>query len=121
MSGVAIWKPVSYPRTSRTVQGPSQISLGTDGTGAASQRWIRVNVQQAVWEEENSMMFDDRYLHKVRNHTDGVRVVLCMDILRPLRFPGSRLNDAIIGLVRRSGYMQEAKKNQQRWKERLVD
>ncbi len=79
-----------------------------------------MNGQQAVWEEGKSMMFDDTYPHEVHNDTDGVRVVLFMDILRPLRFPGSLLNDAIIGLVRQSGYIHEAKKNQQRWEERLV-
>lgn len=85
-----------------------------------SQCWIRVNGQQAVWEEGKSMMFDDTYPHEVRNDTDGVRVVLFMDILRPLRFPVSLLNDAIIKLVRRSGYIQEAKRNQERWERRLA-
>ena len=79
-----------------------------------------MNGQQAVWEEGKGMMFDDTYPHEVRNDTDGVRVVLFMDILRPLRFRGSLLNDAIIGLVRRSGYIHEAKKNLKRWEERLV-
>ncbi len=31
-----------------------------------SQCWIRVNGQQAVWEEGKSMMFDDTYPHEVR-------------------------------------------------------
>jgi beta-hydroxylase len=64
-------------------------------------------------------MFDDTYPHEVHNETNGVRVVLFMDILRPLRFPGSLLNNIVIRLVRRSGYIQEAKRNQERWEQRL--
>ncbi len=81
--------------------------------------WIRVSSEKTHWEEGKSLMFDDTYPHEVHNETNGVRVVLFMDILRPLRFPGSLLNNIVIRLVRRSGYIQEAKRNQERWEQRL--
>jgi aspartyl/asparaginyl beta-hydroxylase (cupin superfamily) len=37
------------------------------------------------WEEGKGVMFDDAYVHWVQNHTDGWRVILFMDILRPLK------------------------------------
>lgn len=80
--------------------------------------WIRVDNQIAHWEEGKSLMFDDTYEHEVRNDTDSTRVVLFMDVVRPLRFPFNLMNELIIQLVKRSGYVQQAKKNQEAWEAR---
>ena len=80
---------------------------------------IRIADQIVHWEEGKSLVFDDTYPHEVWNETNGLRAVLFMDIVRPLRFPGSLLNDVIIRLVRRSGYIQDARKNQERWEKQF--
>lgn len=80
---------------------------------------IRVHDQYRHWEEGKSLMFDDTYQHEVWNDTDGTRVVLFMDILRPLSFPVSTINKAILHLLEKSDYVQSALKNQQAWEQKL--
>lgn len=82
---------------------------------------ITVNGKTAHWEEGKSLIFDDTYLHEAWNNSDEIRVVLFMDILRPLRFPGNILNNVILSLIKRSAFIQDAKKNQELWEERFND
>lgn len=79
---------------------------------------IKVDGETRHWKEGESLIFDDTYPHEAWNNLDEVRVVLFMDILRPLRFPGSVLNDVILSLIKRSSYIQDAKKNQELWEGR---
>ena len=46
--------------------------------------FINVNGQKYSWEEGRSVLFDDVFDHWVSNDTDEERVVLFVDILRPL-------------------------------------
>jgi ornithine lipid ester-linked acyl 2-hydroxylase len=48
---------------------------------------IRVGTHTQTWDEGKALVFDDTFPHKVWNHTDGVRVVLFVDVVRPMRFP----------------------------------
>jgi beta-hydroxylase len=80
---------------------------------------IRVEDTYAHWEEGKSMMFDDTYDHEVWNNTDGLRAILFMDIIRPLVFPASLLNSAIINTIKHTGYIQDAKENQEKWEEKF--
>ena|SRR6056297_1241926 len=80
---------------------------------------IRVDDQYANWEEGKTMMFDDTYDHEVWNDTDGERVVLFMDIDRPLKFPATVLNSILINAVQKSSFIQDAKKNQEVWEEKF--
>jgi ornithine lipid ester-linked acyl 2-hydroxylase len=81
--------------------------------------WIKVGEETARWEEGKCMVFDDTFKHQVQNNTDGTRVVLFLDILRPMRFPGSLLNKLILQLIRWSPFIQDARRNQQAWEKRL--
>jgi ornithine lipid ester-linked acyl 2-hydroxylase len=53
---------------------------------------IRVGSQTRHWEEGRVMIFDDTFEHEAWNRTDGVRVILFVDIIRPMRFPANLLN-----------------------------
>ncbi len=79
---------------------------------------IRVGSDVAHWEEGRSVVFDDTYPHEVWNDTDEERVVLFVDFARPVRFPVSVLNEAVIRLFSRSGYIQEIVENVQEWNRR---
>ena len=65
------------------------------------------------------MIFDDSFPHEVWNETDGVRVVLFLDVIRPMSFPLSILNELIIKIIAISPYVQDANVNHQRWENRL--
>lgn len=76
---------------------------------------IRVGGQVRHWEEGKSLLFDDTYLHEAWNHTDRPRVVLFMDVVRPMRPPVAWLNRALIAALQRSPYVREARRNQERY------
>ena len=87
----------------------------------ASACGIRVGDDVAHWEEGKSLLFDDSYEHEAWNDTDGTRVVLFMDVLRPLRFPASALNKAVIKAVSMSPFITDAKKKHQAWERRFEE
>jgi ornithine lipid ester-linked acyl 2-hydroxylase len=76
-----------------------------------------VHDQFAHWEEAKVMVFDDSYEHEVWNDTEGVRVILFMDIVRPLRFPINLLNRLILFLIARSPFIRDAETNYKRWEQ----
>jgi beta-hydroxylase len=65
------------------------------------------------------MLFDDAFPHEAWNETDDVRVVLFVDIMRPMRFPLSLFNELFLKLIAISPYIQDATKNQKQWDSRL--
>ncbi|MBF2050386.1 MAG: aspartyl/asparaginyl beta-hydroxylase domain-containing protein [Elainella sp. C42_A2020_010] len=80
---------------------------------------IRVADQIAYWEEGKSLIFDDTFPHEVWNDTDDYRVVLFLDIERPLRFPLSTVNWTINTLVGLSPIVQLAKGNHESWEQQF--
>jgi aspartyl/asparaginyl beta-hydroxylase (cupin superfamily) len=80
---------------------------------------ISVGGEVAHWEEGRSLLFDDGYRHHAWNETDGVRVVLFMDVIRPLRAPADQLNRALIWAISRSPYISDARKRHAAWERRF--
>lgn len=74
---------------------------------------IRVDEVFAHWEEGECMIFDDCFEHEVWNDTEGRRVVLFMDFVRPLPFPLSLINRFVIKLIALSPFVQDSKKRMQ--------
>ncbi len=79
---------------------------------------IRVGGDFRHWREGASMVFDDTFNHEVWNETDETRVVLFVDVLRPLPFPESLINRAIVKAISWSPFILDAKRNQQAWEAR---
>ena len=48
------------------------------------------------WELGKSFMFDQTYRHEAWNNSDQVRIVLLLDVLRPLPFPLHQLNSLLV-------------------------
>jgi aspartyl/asparaginyl beta-hydroxylase (cupin superfamily) len=76
---------------------------------------IKVDGEVAHWEEGKSLLFDDSFEHAAWNDTDGTRVVLFMDVVRPLKSPASQINEVIIKAVSVSPYIQDAKQRHSDW------
>jgi beta-hydroxylase len=70
---------------------------------------IRVGDQTRHWEEGMSLVFDDTYEHEAWNDTDADRVVLFLDIIRPLWPPMSWLNRLVLAAVERSPFVRAAR------------
>jgi len=79
---------------------------------------IRVGEDIRHWQEGQSMIFDDTYNHEVWNDTDETRVVLFVDVLRPLPRPWDQINRAIVAAIRYSPFVLDAKRNQESWERR---
>jgi len=79
---------------------------------------IRVGEDFRHWEQGESVIFDDTYNHEVWNDTDETRVVLFVDVLRPLPSPWSKLNRAIVKAIGYSPFVLDAKRNQEAWEAR---
>jgi beta-hydroxylase len=80
---------------------------------------IRIADQIAYWEEGKSLLFDDTYYHEVWNDTDGYRVVLFLDIARPLRFPLSLVNWLACTVISLSPIVQVARGNHEDWEKQF--
>ena len=82
---------------------------------------IRVGEDIRHWEEGKSLIFDDTFNHEVWNDTDETRVVLFVDVLRPLPEPESTINRAIVKAISYSPFVLDAKRNQQAWEKRFQE
>ena len=76
---------------------------------------IRVANIEATWTEGESLMFDDTYEHEVWNDTDEERVVLFLDVTRPLRFPMNVVNRVVLRAIAASPFVQDAKRRHRAW------
>jgi beta-hydroxylase len=101
-------------------KGVIRVHLGLKVPGPKEQCRIRVGNDYRHWEEGEVMLFDDTHDHEVWNDTDGERVVLFLDVVRPLAPPLDRINGTVISLIGKSPFVQNAKKNQEQWERKLA-
>jgi beta-hydroxylase len=78
---------------------------------------IRVGDRMAGWAEGQCLTFDDTYRHEAWNETDQPRVVLLVQFRRPARLPGRILASLFLWGVKRTRFVQEARRNIKRWDE----
>lgn len=76
---------------------------------------MRVGDRVVRWAEGETLVFDDTYDHEVWNETAGTRVVLLIQVERPLRQPGKFFADLFLNVVKRSAFVQEARDNIHKW------
>lgn len=60
---------------------------------------IRIKDEVYEWKEQESILFDDTWEHEVINNSKQERVVLIMDILRPLPFLPKQINRFILNFL----------------------
>ena len=100
-------------------KGLLRCHLGLVVPGTPDTCWIEVGGERGHWQEGRCIVFDDTYKHQVHNDTAYTRVVLFLDIIRPMRFPGSWLNRIVLAIMRQSPFIRDAVKNQVAWEKRL--
>jgi beta-hydroxylase len=76
---------------------------------------IQVASSFAEWTEGQSIIFDDSYPHEVWNDTTELRVVLFLDVVRPLPFPISIANRVAIRRISRWSFMQNVRTHYSEW------
>ena len=93
--------------------------LGLAIPAQPEQCWIRVGEQTRHWRQGSCLLFDDTYEHEVRNDTAEARVVLFIDVDRPLDAIGERCRRMVLALLRASSYVKRPLANLERWNRRL--
>ncbi|HEY5260527.1 MAG TPA: aspartyl/asparaginyl beta-hydroxylase domain-containing protein [Solirubrobacteraceae bacterium] len=81
---------------------------------------IRVGEDIRHWQQGKSLVFDDTFNHEVWNDTDETRVVLFVDVLRPLPSPWAQINRLIVKAIGWSPFVLDAKRNQEAWEKRFL-
>ena len=71
---------------------------------------IRIKDQHYTWKEGESILFDDSWNHEVYNECEGDRVVLIVDIRRPMPLPLALFNRFVESVMRLVYGKQIAKK-----------
>ncbi len=69
------------------------------------------------WKEGEALLFDDTYLHEAWNLSSEIRVVLFIDVIRPLAFPLNMVNHALFRMIARSPYIRNALQGAERLEE----
>jgi beta-hydroxylase len=102
-------------------KGVLRYHLGLIVPRDAEQCRIRVGDDIRHWQEGKSLTFDDTFNHEVWNDTDETRVVLFVDVLRPLPSPWDQINRMIVKAIGFSPFVLDAKRNQEAWEKRFLD
>ncbi|HEU5136501.1 MAG TPA: aspartyl/asparaginyl beta-hydroxylase domain-containing protein [Steroidobacteraceae bacterium] len=89
-------------------KGVLRYHLGLIVPEPASACRIRVGPDTRSWAEGRSLIFDDRYAHEAWNEASGHRTVLFVDFVRPLPWPLSLFNRAVIRIIAMSSMVTTA-------------
>lgn len=76
-----------------------------------------VDGSTVVWEEGKAVVFDDSRPHQVWNDTNERRVVLLIDVPRPMKWHGRLMLSTLMGILRHTYYVKDPVANQLRWEE----
>jgi aspartyl/asparaginyl beta-hydroxylase (cupin superfamily) len=100
-------------------KGILRFHLGVLIPEPASACGIRVGPETRHWQEGKSLFFDDTYRHEAWNDTDSSRAVLFVDFKRPLKFPASTVNNAVIEAIKHSPFVKDGISNYEAWEAKL--
>ena len=78
---------------------------------------MQVEDTDCFWEKGKWLVFDDSQYHEVHNRTDQRRVILLIQVKRPMRLLGRLANNLALWGIRRSPFVQDARRNLVQWEE----
>jgi beta-hydroxylase len=112
----SIMEPGTHlPAHTGPYNGVLRLHLGLIMPEPRDKRAIRVMDQTYYWTEGEVVIFDDCFEHEAWNHTDAVRVVLFVDFVRPLRFPGNLINTLLLKLAIFTPFIREGYQAHKAW------
>ncbi len=76
---------------------------------------IRVGGIERNWREGKSLLFDDTYVHEAWNKASSERVVLFVDVMRPMTRGAAMLSEVFMNVMTRSPYVRDAKRRHIAW------
>jgi ornithine lipid ester-linked acyl 2-hydroxylase len=82
---------------------------------------MQVGNEMIHWREGKVVLFDDTYRHEVWNDTDGVRVVLLIDVPRPFPPVLAAVNKTLLRLARLTPFVTDSVKKFRAWEKDYYD
>ncbi|MEO9021591.1 MAG: aspartyl/asparaginyl beta-hydroxylase domain-containing protein [Ginsengibacter sp.] len=76
---------------------------------------MKVGNEMIKWRNGKAVFFDDTYTHEVWNDSNGIRVVLLIDTVRPYAKIASKVNRSIINGITNSVYVKQAFRKNEDW------
>lgn len=76
---------------------------------------LRVRDEVRYWEEGKVLIFDDTFEHDAWNRSAETRVVLFVDIVKPLHFPASLVNWAVLRIAPFTPFIRDGVRAQKKW------
>jgi aspartyl/asparaginyl beta-hydroxylase (cupin superfamily) len=107
------------PKHSGVTKGMVRCHLGLIVPREEERCRMQVADRMCHWEEGRCLLFDDSCKHEVWNDTDQERVVLIIDVERPMRWRGRLVSRLLQRLLRWSPFVRDALRNQRAWEERV--
>lgn len=71
---------------------------------------IRVEAEERGWAAGEYLVFDETFSHEVWNETDEPRVVLFLQVMRPMRWPGRLLGRFFLWCIKRTSFVQDVRR-----------
>lgn len=105
------------PRHRGVTRGLVTCHLGLNIPRQSDKCEMQVEDANVHWEEGKWLVFDDSYFHEVHNNTNERRVILLIQVKRPMRLLGRLANDFALWNIRRSPFVQDARRNLGSWEE----
>lgn len=107
------------PRHKGVTKGFVRCHLGLIVPREKEKCFMDVDGNTCVWEEGHAFVFDDTFPHEVYNDTAEERVVLLIDVERPMTRKGLVASRLAMWILRRTAYVVDARRNQEIWEKRL--
>ncbi|SIO04073.1 beta-hydroxylase [Parasphingorhabdus marina DSM 22363] len=105
------------PKHRGVTRGLVTCHLGLDIPVPKENCWMQVDDQRVHWKNGEWLVFDDSYSHEVKNETGQTRVILLIQVKRPMRLLGKVTLDLALWGIRRSPFVQDARQNLDKWEE----
>ncbi|ASK87990.1 aspartyl/asparaginyl beta-hydroxylase domain-containing protein [Sphingorhabdus sp. SMR4y] len=107
----------TIPRHRGVTRGLVTCHLGLIIPDRAEKCTMQVEDIDLHWQAGKWLIFDDSYFHEVHNETDQRRVILLVQVKRPMRLLGRLANDLALWGIRRSPFVQDARRNLGMWEQ----
>jgi len=86
------------------------VHLGLSVPGPSETCGIRIDGEDHGWREGEFLVFDETFNHEAWNRSDRPRVILFLQVMRPMRWPGRLVARAFLAGLRRTTYVQDARR-----------
>lgn len=108
---------IHIPRHKGVTKGMVVCHLGLIVPKAREKCRMQVEDRLLHWDPGKTFVFDDTYAHEVWNDTDEDRVILLLQVERPLRGVGRALARIFMTAIRWSPFVQDARR---KWSKRSL-